>query len=68
MKKVKWKFKKGAEPQGKGDFWYDLTMGGYIEPEDMLVDKNQLKLLEDAIAIVESFREAAKEAELFNEF
>ena len=32
MKKVKWKFKKGAEPQGNGDFWYDLTMGGYIKP------------------------------------
>jgi hypothetical protein len=39
------------------DFWYDLTMGGYIQPEKVL-QVNQAKKLQNAIDIVESFQKA----------
>ena len=67
-KKIVWKFKKDAEPQGEGDFWYDLTNGGYIKPEEILADAAQLSELKKAIALVESFQDALTEAELLAEF
>ena len=34
---INWKFKENAELQGSTDgFWYDITDGGYIEPELLL--------------------------------
>ena len=64
-----WQFKKDAEPQGGSDgFWYDLTTGGYIKPELLLIDKKQLDELSKAIQLVRSFEAAMEEAELLNEF
>lgn len=63
---MKWKFKKNAEPQGKGEFWYDIT-NGYIKPNEILADKKQLKNLNDAVALIESFEQALSDAELMNE-
>lgn len=69
MNKIKWKFKKDAEPQGSSDgFWYDLTSGGYISPSAVLEDEEQLKKLNDAIAVVSSFESALEDEELLNEF
>ena len=31
------------------DFWYDLTDGGYITPEDVLVNENDVKKVKDAL-------------------
>ena len=67
-KKIEWKFKKDPKPQGEGDFWYDLTNGGYIKPEDVLADATQLAELQKAIAILESFQDALAEAELLEDF
>ena len=66
-KSMKWKFKKNAEPQGSGDFWYDITDGGYIKPQDVLSDKVQLKKLQQAVELVKSFQYALTESELLNE-
>lgn len=66
-KPLKWKFKKNAKPQGEGDFWYDLTDGGYIEPEAVLIDKNQITALKDAIVLIRSFQIAMSDAELLND-
>jgi hypothetical protein len=54
-----WKFKTGAE-FGSSDceFYYDLTIGGYINPDKLLEDKNQIAFLKRAIAVVQSFEEA----------
>jgi hypothetical protein len=65
---VEWKFKKDLEPCGSGDTWYDLTDGGYIEPKDILQDKDQLEILQNAIHTVRSFIWALEDADLLNEF
>ena len=64
-----WKFKQDAQPQGSSDgFWYDLIYGGYIKPEEILEDGEQLKQLQSAIDLVSSFESALEENELLNEF
>ncbi len=68
-KPIKWKFKEGAEKQGSSnDFWYDMTDGGYINPEEVLADKDQLAKLLDALNVVKSFEEALDNANLREEF
>ena len=65
---MKWKFKKGAEPQGSSDgFWYDLTKGGYIDLEKLL-EGEQLERAEKAVALLFDLEESLKDAELLNEF
>lgn len=61
---IDWKFKENAEPQGNGDFWYDITDGGYIRPKELLTDKKQLEELEKALATVKSFERAIEEEKL----
>jgi len=69
MEEINWKFKKDAEPQGSSSgFWYDITMGGYVKPEEVLEDKEQLQKLNDALAVVRSFESSLEENELINEF
>lgn len=55
-----WKFKKDAECWSQ-EFWYDLTQGGRVCPEELLEDKDQIKRLNDAIDIVMSFEYAFDE-------
>ena len=64
---MKWRFKTDAEPQGAGDFWYDLYHGGYIKPYEVLADKKQIAKLKAAIAIVGSFEDALDNAGLIFE-
>lgn len=40
---------------------YDLFDGGYIKPEDILVDPAEIADVYDAIAVINSFLEQAKE-------
>lgn len=64
-----WKFKKNAKKQGSSDgFWYGLTDGGYINPEEVLADQSQLKQLQDAVSLVKDFERAMEDAELIEEF
>ena len=65
----KWKFKDNAEPQGTSDdFWYNLTLGGYINPARVLSNKEQLDKLVDAIETVTSFEIAMDQAGLMKRF
>ena len=64
-----WKFKKNIKPVGTSNgFWYDITMGGYIKPEELLDDPEQLNKLEKALKLVETFERALKDNDLLNEF
>lgn len=37
------------------EFYYDLTAGGYIKPENILEDETQIELVECAAIILERF-------------
>lgn len=66
---MNWKFKENAKLQGSSDgFWYDITMGGYIKPEEVLEDKEQLQQLFDTLDLVENFERALESKGLLEEF
>lgn len=60
MKVIDWKFKEDIKVY-TDDFWYDLTLGGYLVPEKILTDKEQINKLIDAIRTIESFEKAIEE-------
>lgn len=66
---INWEFKEDAEPQGGSDgFWYDITDGGYINPEEVLREESQIVSLKRAIETVKSFERALEAKGLLNEF
>ena len=48
-------FKKLKEPVATTDLYYDLFEGGYIKPETLLKDKNDIESVNNAIDIVKQF-------------
>lgn len=62
--KVNWKFKPDADPVVTGDFFYDITDGGYINANTLLNDGAQIKKVIDAIDTLISFRKALTKAGL----
>jgi hypothetical protein len=66
---MNWKFKNAAKPQGSSNgFWYDITEGGYIKPEDVLENAAQVKAVKDAIALLIDFENAIINNDLLVEF
>ena len=64
-----WKIRKDAKPQGSSEgFWYDITDGGYIKLEEVLMDKEQIKAVNDAVDLLQSLEETLESEELLNEF
>jgi hypothetical protein len=59
-KSMEWKFKKDVSVYTE-EFWYDLTDGGYIIPEEILEDDEQIKELNKAIELVLSFEKKIDE-------
>ena len=57
---MEWNFKEGVEIYTE-EFWYDLTDGGYIKPENVLADEEQITKLQAAIDLVRSFERAIDE-------
>ena len=53
------KIKKGIEVS-TAEFWYDLTKGGYLKPEEILEDKEDIEKVKNAIAVVEEFEESCE--------
>lgn len=49
-------------------FWYDISSGGYIVPEDVLVDQERAKQLSDAIKLLEDWEEELMDDEKLNDF
>ena len=54
------KIKKGLEIS-TGDFWYDLTKGGYIRPEEICKNPKDVKKVKQAIEIIEDFEKSCEE-------
>jgi len=48
------KFKKGVKVE-TDSFWYDIFEGGYIEPKNIIDDKYELEMVENAIGTLEHF-------------
>lgn len=42
------------------EFWYDLTDGGYLKPEEICEYKNDAWRVMDAIKIVKEFQESCE--------
>ena len=43
------------------DFYYDLTMGGYLRPEEICEDVEDVKRILEAVKVLEDFRESCEE-------
>jgi hypothetical protein len=43
------------------DFWYDLTSGGYIEPDKLLKNKEDVEAVKNAIRVIRDFESSADE-------
>ncbi len=54
------KLKKNLE-DSTSEFWYDLTKGGYLKPEEMCESKEDAEKVIKAIEIVEEFENACEE-------
>jgi len=43
------------------DFFYDLFAGGYIKPEEICENKEDVKRIEEAIEVLEDFKDSCEE-------
>ena len=59
-------FKKNAHVT-TDDFFYDLFLGGYIKPEEILVNEDDIVRVNDAINVIQEFYDDADEAEILEE-
>ena len=57
MKVINWKFKENINIS-IDEFWYDITDGGYIKPEEVLTDADQIIELNNAIKVIKSFEDS----------
>ena len=53
------KIKDGVEAS-TSEFWYDVT-NGYLKPEEILEDENDINKVYEAIAIITDFEESCDE-------
>ena len=60
---MKWKINEDYDGYVGEEFWYDLTCGGYIDLDEILVDEKQKAKLQNAIDLVESFMNTICEEE-----
>ena len=66
MKDLNWETKP-REPIYSEDFWYDLTDGGYIKPEELLRDPDTILAVKEAIAIINKFETILRANNLIEE-
>lgn len=57
------KFKTDAEDMSTTEPYYDLFDGGYIKPEDLL-EEEDAKRVNEAVALIQQFFDEAEEKEL----
>lgn len=48
-----YKFKKSKEKPYTSEFWYDISAGGYLKPEQFSSDPATIKAIKDAVALLE---------------
>ncbi len=64
-----WALYVDAAQQGSSDgFWYDLTVGGYINLDKLIEDPAQLAKANDAVNLLCSLKNALETADLLVEF
>jgi hypothetical protein len=56
-------FKKNVKIE-TDDFYYDLFLGGYIKPEKLLANRDDIKRVQDAIDVIDDFYNSAEEADI----
>ena len=66
MPEIEWSFTPDAQKESDDSDWYAITSGGYIRPEEILTDPEQVKQVTDAVALLESFFHALYEHEKAN--
>jgi hypothetical protein len=44
-----------------GDFWYDLTDGGYLKPEEICEDKKDAEKVIQAVELIMDFQKSCEE-------
>jgi len=44
-----------------GDFWYDLTDGGYLNPDEICANKEDAEKVSTAIEIILNFQKSCEE-------
>ena len=54
------KIKKGLEIS-TSDFWYDLTVGGYLNPEEILENQSEILVVKGAIEALKNFQSSCEE-------
>lgn len=42
------------------DFWYDLTKGGYLNPEEILENKEDVEAVKNAISVLTDFEDSCE--------
>lgn len=52
--------KKGLEI-GTAEFWYDLTEGGYLKPNEICQNPEDAKRVNEAIAVIRDFEQSCNE-------
>jgi len=43
------------------EFWYDLTDGGYLDPDEILENPEDAKRVKEAIAVIKEFENSCDE-------
>ena len=43
------------------DFWYDLTDGGYLKPDEICKNQEDASRVNTAISIIEEFKQSCEE-------
>lgn len=46
------------------DFWYDLFYGGYIKPEKLLKNKDDVAKIKNAMQVLLDFKKDAEEQQI----
>jgi hypothetical protein len=47
--------------ESTSEFWYDLTDGGYLDPDKMCADKKDAKRVKEAIKVIQEFYSSCEE-------
>ena len=62
------KFKEDFEMPMTDGFWYMLVDGGYIKPEDALVNEEDIKRVRDAINVLKEYKREGYKQGAFEEY
>jgi hypothetical protein len=59
-------FKKDADCIPSSDFWYDLTNGGYFNPEDFLENEEDIQKVKEAVILLKQFKQELEDNDLID--